>query len=240
MLSLSDLRPGDIMAGPIGGVVPGLFPVAAGQLLLAPSEARRTLPQWWNWRHIGVVVQADAMERPYRDPPRLVQAMPPGAEEITMTEAQHWTGKHFYIRPGYGEVQRLPGLTQLSAANQALSVAAAARSYVGRPYSFADYAAIAAHRLRDSQGWAELHERDVLARYVADSERMICSQLADQALTDAGWHTFTDGRLPQDVMPAELACALLAMPGQHAGPGDAEWTANDLWPGCCARKSLVS
>jgi hypothetical protein len=233
MLTLSDLRPGDVMAGPIGGVVPGLFPVAAGQLLLAPSEARRTLPQWWNWRHAAVVVSSctdwGAPSESYLGwkPPKLVQAMPSGAEEIVMTYARHWTGDYFYIRPAYEGPQWD-------------IVAYAARRYVGRPYSFADYAAIAAHRLRYGQGYAALEDRDALARYVADSKRMICSQLVDQALTDAGWHTFTDGRLPQDVMPAELACALLAGKGWHLRPGESEWTPNDRWPGCCSRKSSVS
>lgn len=42
---------------------------------------------------------------------------------------------------------------------------------------------------------------------------MICSQLVDQALADAGFHVFDDGRLPQDVVPAELFRALLDTPG---------------------------
>jgi hypothetical protein len=42
---------------------------------------------------------------------------------------------------------------------------------------------------------------------------MMCSQLVDQCLADAGFHVFNDGRLPQDVVPAELFRALVEMPG---------------------------
>jgi hypothetical protein len=76
-------------------------------------------------------------------------------------------------------------------------IAAAARKYIGVPYSFADYAAIAAHcwhlplpGLRD---------------FVADDGHMICSQLCDQAFQDAGIQLFDDGRWPGFVTPASLA-----------------------------------
>jgi hypothetical protein len=50
-------------------------------------------------------------------------------------------------------------------------------------------------------------------RYVTSSKRMICSQLADQAMSDAGFHVFNDGRLPQDVTPSALFAKLLSLPG---------------------------
>src|SRR5689334_2920621 len=85
---LESLRPGDIVFGPIGGIVPGLFPVAFGQLLLAPAERRRTVRDWWGFRHVAVVTSDHS----------IVQAMPSGAEEIEIG-AEHWTHDYLYVRP---------------------------------------------------------------------------------------------------------------------------------------------
>lgn len=82
--------------------------------------------------------------------------------------------------------------------DQRRAVVAAARGYVGTPYSVADYFALAAHRLRLPVG-------PVLRKYVADSRHMICSQLVDQCYLDAGVHLFSDGRWPGYVTPADLA-----------------------------------
>lgn len=67
----------------------------------------------------------------------------------------------------------------------------------GTPYSFADYAALAAWE------W-HVPGRDLLRGYVSSSGHMICSQLVDHLLCRAGFHLFTDGRLPQDVTPGDL------------------------------------
>jgi hypothetical protein len=76
------------------------------------------------------------------------------------------------------------------------AVAAAAGSYLGVPYSFLDYAAIAAHRLHlPTPG---------LHAYIADTGHMICSQLADRAAADGGWHLFADGRWSGYVTPGDL------------------------------------
>lgn len=222
---LEMLRPGDLMFGPIGGFVPGVLPVGAGQLLLADRTARLSWRRWWSYRHVGVVVQASRTLGPairkasgeYVEftpeseiivdttggtfypsgvitAPRLVQAMPSGAEEIDMSYDQHWTPGHVYVRPAYGTVRE-----------QAIMTAVHAREYIGTPYSFADYAAILGVHLGIKDG--------ALRHRVTTSGHMICSQLADQALADAGFHVFDDGRLPQDVVPAELYRALMAMPG---------------------------
>lgn len=76
------------------------------------------------------------------------------------------------------------------------AICAAARSYLGTPYSFADYAAIAAHRLH--------LPLPGLRRYVASSRHMLCSQLVDQCYQDAGVKLFADGRWPGYVTPADL------------------------------------
>lgn len=44
----------------------------------------------------------------------------------------------------------------------------------------------------------------LVRRVVARSDRMICSQAADEACRRAGVHLFDDGREPQDVTPGDL------------------------------------
>jgi hypothetical protein len=72
-----------------------------------------------------------------------------------------------------------------------------AGKYRGTPYSFLDYAALAAHRLHI---WAP-----GLKHFVGTSKHMICSQLADQCRLDMGSHLFSDGRWPGYVTPLDLA-----------------------------------
>lgn len=43
-----------------------------------------------------------------------------------------------------------------------------------------------------------------LKRRIETSKRMICSQLADAAADNAGWHLFDDGRWVGDVTPGDL------------------------------------
>jgi hypothetical protein len=85
------------------------------------------------------------------------------------------------------------------------AVALAARAYgpgangrppVGVGYSFLDYLALAAHRLH--------LPLPGLRTYIESTGHMICSQLADRAAADAGWHLFTDGRWPGYVTPGDL------------------------------------
>jgi len=125
--SLADLRPGDIMFSTIGGFIPGVFPVKAGQRMLGESMriGRRSFD------HVGIVVQA-GVPGPYPRI-RLVQAMPGGAEEITLTAATHWTDTVSYVRLP----EDYPG--------QAADAAAIARLFVseGVRYSFLSYGALA-------------------------------------------------------------------------------------------------
>jgi hypothetical protein len=75
-------------------------------------------------------------------------------------------------------------------------VCAAAERYVGVPYSFLDYAAIAVHRIHLPVPG--------LRRYVAATGHMICSQLVDRCYQDAGVHLFDDGRWSGYVTPGAL------------------------------------
>jgi cell wall-associated NlpC family hydrolase len=72
----------------------------------------------------------------------------------------------------------------------------AARAFEGIPYSFADYAALAA---------LHLHAPSTrLRRYVQASGHLICSALVDRVYSDVGIHLYDDGRYPGDVTPADL------------------------------------
>ncbi|MGH7239481.1 MAG: hypothetical protein ACREHG_05380 [Candidatus Saccharimonadales bacterium] len=81
---------------------------------------------------------------------------------------------------------------------QRKAIVAAAYGYVGTPYSWPDYAALAAKRL---------HLGPLvpgLKTYVANSKHMICSQVVDQEYQDAGYQLFDDKRWPGYVTPGSL------------------------------------
>ena len=113
---------------------------------------------------------------------RVIQAKPGGA---VMSSVDTFT--HVYWSTG------TITLTQ----TQRALVAATAQKYVGTPYSFLDYLALAAHRLH-------LPGSRLLKHHVASSKRMICSQLVDQIHFDIGSHLFNDGRWPGYVDPLDL------------------------------------
>jgi hypothetical protein len=96
--------------------------------------------------------------------------------------------EHAFIDVGDGQL--------VEAQPHGARLVAAARSYIGVPYSFLDYGSLAL---------ARFHVRPpVVTRYIADTHHMICSQLVDQCYVDAGVHLFTDGRFPGDVTPGNL------------------------------------
>ena len=201
--SLADLQPGDLMFGPIGGIVPGLFPVAVGQAMLADTFRAGRM----SVRHVGIVVANDLPGE--RGGKRLVQAMPRGAEEIPMTPATHWTDRHAYVRIP----EDYPG--------QASDAAAIARAMIGTPYSFASYAALAAwqwgvktprleawiNRRREPieiQGMHPVLKARREPIEIALPCEAICSVLADQAWSLAGKRVM-EGTAPQVVTPGALA-----------------------------------
>lgn len=188
-LTLADLRPGDVIFPTIAGGAGVL--VGAGQIVLGDAT-----PSEWRVRHCAMVTEAmHCANRGCDVGPAIVQAMPGGAEQVEIGDA-HWSRAY-------------PVLRMLFDNSQAERAAAAAQQYVDRPYSILDYGAIAGRHvlaLKPTQ-------RTPFDDYVTATGHMICSQLVDQALTDAGYHVFDDGRIPQDVTPAALYRQLLALPG---------------------------
>lgn len=116
----------------------------------------------------------------------LIEAQPGGAVIRPLSD---YAGRHVeYVAPA--------GMTD----GQREAVCAAALRYVGVPYSFADYAAIAAHRFHLPVPF--------LRRWVASTRHMICSQLVDQCYADGGCPLFSDLRWPGYVTPAAIWEAL--------------------------------
>lgn len=212
-MSDSELRSGDLMFSGMDGIVPGVFPVGAGQVALFLTRRWwrmvRTIRQWFHIRHVGVV---DTGNTGHTD---IVQAMPKGVECVPFQRSKHWTPGHVYIRPDYPYD------------GQGLLAADCALSYLGTPYNFLTYLKLAAgaFRMRLTEGW--------LRRHMSTRRDMMCSQHVDQSLADAGYHVFDDGRLPQDVVPAELFDALIGRPGWFLIPGHpqfGQWTDNTWYP----------
>lgn len=213
--SLQDVRPGDLFLGPIGGLA-GVA-VRAGQL--AVDGGWRVGPL--DVRHIGVVTESASPNWVDRGTgvsgigPRMVQAMPSGAEEIELRQDRHWTPRCAFARLP----EDYPG--------QAADAAAIARAMIGIPYSWASYAALSLYRFGydaprltnwigrrqdpiqlpnafGRSGWAGSAGFDSIALPV----EAICSVLADQAWSLAGKRVMV-GTAPQAVTPSQLGQALL-------------------------------
>lgn len=124
--------------------------------------------------------------------------------------------EHAFVYVGHGLiVEAMPGGARLARLDQyppgtvrwlvpergalnlrGIAIQRRAYSLVGTPYSFLDYLAIAAVRLR-------LPSKR-LRKYVANSGHMICSQLADEAWRRAGVQMFNDGRPAGLVTPGDI------------------------------------
>jgi hypothetical protein len=78
-----------------------------------------------------------------------------------------------------------------------MNIVEEARLRVGRGYNWTTYFYLAAYRMGIRPEW--------LKRRVQRSDRLICSQAADEIYGNAGIHLFADGRMPYDVTPGDLA-----------------------------------
>lgn len=82
------------------------------------------------------------------------------------------------------------------APDQRMKLVEIALGFEGVPYSFLDYAALAAHRFHV--------QTPGLKRFIEESGHMICSQLVDHVYELAGVHLFDDNRWHGDVTPGDL------------------------------------
>jgi hypothetical protein len=242
---LEDVRPGDLFLGPIGGGLGAAIRAAQvivdGGWRVGPLhvehigivvEASRTLGPAIRERASGHYTELDekaaaAYEEYGTSPafdhyptgvitaPRMVQAMPRGAEEIPLSYDKHWTPKVAYARIP----DDYPG--------QAADAAAIARLMVQHKvaYSFASYGALAlwhwgmeTPRLTE---WIDRRQEPIPFTSAVDSftggislpREAICSVLADQAWSLAGKRVMV-GTAPQAVTPSQLGQRLLReMPG---------------------------
>jgi hypothetical protein len=199
--SLSDVRPGDICLTTMGGFIPGFLPVRVGTALC--KDSFRIGP--FSADHALICV-SDIGERSYG---RAVQAMPRGAEEITLTPAKHWTdGVAWFRMP-----EDYPG--------QAADAAAIARLFVEHevPYSFLSYVALAAWsrglKAERLEAWIDRREPPpghfvtgaISGIGVQLPREAICSVLVDQAWSLAGKRVI-EGVKRQCVTPGRLAIEL--------------------------------
>ena len=210
---LEDVRPGDIFLGPIGGGLGAA--IRAAQIIV--DGGWRVGPL--HVEHIGIVVEASRTEGPSGEwptgvitAPRMVQAMPGGAEEIALSYDRHWTPKVAYARIP----EDYPG--------QAADAAAIARLMVREKvrYSFGSYGALAlyhwgyqAPRLTKWIGRRRPFQMiDTQAPLtggrhgIALPMEAICSVLADQCWSLAGKRVM-EGTAPQAVTPSQLGQRLL-------------------------------
>lgn len=219
IITINDLRPGDLMFGPIGGPAGGL--VRWGQAFTAPWRSLLTWKTWWRINHVAMITERGGPHRM----PMIGQAMPRGFEIVPMRLDQ-WSADYVFIRPRYAEPLNdqgdMPNVA--SALEPVRQVRRLAEDRVG--YGFAAYPRLAAHRLRIPS--------PLLDRWVQRTDprtglplESICSQAMDWALTEAGGldgrgHVFDDGRQPFDVVPSELYVRLLSLdPVDVVRPGKA-------------------
>lgn len=203
---ISDLRPGDIGFGPVGGWFQA--PDMIGQFILGEGFAVGDV-------QVGhVFVVTDVNKIMIDDQPLCVEAMPRGARQALIGD--RWTSRFAYVRLP----EDYPG--------QAADAAAIARAMIGTPYSFASYAALAAWRFglktKRLEAWIDRRNPprsmgNNTGMWRALPAEAICSVLADQAWALTGKQVMPAGTPHQCVTPGALAKALLEMDG-------AKW----LWP----------
>lgn len=87
--------------------------------------------------------------------------------------------------------------------DQRRGIVAAARSYVGESYNWADIVAIALAQKRLGE-LIDVNHPPWWVERVSNDGRLICSQTVDAAYRKAGVHLFADNRLPGLVSPGDL------------------------------------
>jgi cell wall-associated NlpC family hydrolase len=118
----------------------------------------------------------------------------------------------------YGSIDRFApeslvwstGLVALSPRDRE-RIVSIARTYLGTPYSFLDYGALAAKRFHIPAPH--------LKAFIESGGHMICSQLVDRVYEEADVHLFSDGRWPGYVTPASLGIMLDEIRDFNIGQG---------------------
>jgi hypothetical protein len=155
-----DLRPGDVMFGPIHGAAG--FGARWGLRILGQSFTIGPL----RIAHMGMVTQGGS-------DPRVAQAMPGGAQEIPIGD-EHFTSEYAYCRPKWKYEK------------QGEKAAWHARQMVlrGAGYSILSYPALAVWKF----GYAPRRLEEWINRRDEDGylSKAICSVLVDDALTKSG------------------------------------------------------
>ena len=218
---IQDVRVGDIFLGPIGGIV-GVG-VGIGELIVDGGFHVGTV----DVRHAGIVVTAQpgviyTADHPHglMDNFELAQAMPGGADIVTLTYATHWTNKCLYVRLP----EDYPGQAQ----NAAMIARLMVEHHVA--YSPLSYAAIAAwhYGIHDVklETWINRRQPSIAGPGPYGSTKpmqlpveAICSVFVDQAWTLAG-KKIMSGVAKQAVTPSALATTLIETDGVILG-----------WPG---------
>ena len=175
---MSDYKPGSFFLTSIVGPVG--FAIGVGQALAgAPSR----------YSHAGLILDADGT---------VLEAEPGGARIANISE---YAGRGLLVCDGPVESLTAPpewrGDEVAYRRYMGAKVANEARKLVGVGYSFVDYLALAALHLHLPSKW--------IRQRVESSRHLICSALVDRVYMNAGLHLYDDGRLPGDVMPADLA-----------------------------------
>lgn len=156
---------------------PGMFAVIRTTGGLSPMIAigEKLTDGLGKWTHAVVCTSVDQLGIPW-----ITEAEPGGAVNVPF---HYWDNEYQWS----GEA---------ITAGKGAEIAAAAIRRAGTPYSYADYFAIAAHKLRIPA--------PNLREYIAGDGHMICSQLADKCYQDAGVQLFNDGRWNGYVTPGDL------------------------------------
>ena len=165
----------------VGDLLPGEigFSTIPGRVGAGVALGQALLRDECRFTHTYIVAIADGHNRA-----TVLEAMPRGARAVQLTPGADRIG------PGHAWI-RLP-LT----VGQRAAMFRWCLLHEATPYSFLDYLSLALLHAGVPRRW--------VAGRVTSSGHMICSQLVDAALADAGFHLFEDGRLPQDVTPGAL------------------------------------
>lgn len=166
--------------------------IETGDILLLRIQGITGLAVWlmqainWDlskWTHVGVVL----------DTGYVFEAQPGGAKITPLSKYADRSGAvvTHRLHPN-GHRTKL----NLSSGDR-VRISDVARTYIGRRYGWGTYLYLAAYRLGVRSKWLKCR--------VQRSDRMICSQAADQVYRDVGVELFQDGRMPMDVTPGDLA-----------------------------------